>query len=137
MKLSALGFRLFAVALLGAASRTAFAQAESRELRAESRSQAQSREPRAQSPLDVRFGVTRSHDTVTVGQPFTIQVRVRAPLGSTIHFPDNPDTAGAIQARDPRVVMTTDSVQSLDQTATYRVAAWDVPAAFFTRTVTE
>jgi hypothetical protein len=76
--------------------------------------------------LDLKYGVTVSADTVTVGQPFEIRVRIRAPLGSTIRFPENPDTAGPIQSRDPRTIATTDSVQFLDQIATYRVAAWDV-----------
>lgn len=74
----------------------------------------------------VRYGVTKSRDTVTVGEPFEIRVRIRAPADAEIRFPDNPDTSGAVQARDPRTIETTDSVQTLDQTAIYRVAAWDV-----------
>ena len=74
----------------------------------------------------VRAGVTTSKDTVTVGEAFEIRVRVRAPVGAAIKFPDNPDTSGTVQARDPRTIVTTDSVQSLDQTASYHVAAWDV-----------
>jgi len=81
----------------------------------------------AQTPdRAVRAGVTTSKDTVTVGEAFEIRVRVRAPVGAAIKFPDNPDTAGTVQARDPRTIVTTDSVQSLDQTASYHVAAWDV-----------
>jgi hypothetical protein len=76
--------------------------------------------------LQVSYGVTKSRDTVTVGEPFVVRVRVRAPAGATIRFPDNPDTAGTVQARDPRVIVTSDSVQSLDQMASYHVAAWDV-----------
>ncbi len=74
----------------------------------------------------VRFGVTVSKDTVTVGEPFAVRVRVRAPAAARIRFPENPDTAGQVQARDPRVIQTTDSVQWLDQIATYHVAAWDI-----------
>lgn len=74
----------------------------------------------------VQYGVTLSRDTVTIGEPFEVRVRVRAPAGAGIRFPDNPDTTGMVHARDPRVVTTTDSVQALDQTAVYRVAAWDV-----------
>jgi len=81
----------------------------------------------AQTPdRAVRTGVTKSKDTVTVGEAFEIRVRVRAPAGAAIKFPDNPDTSGTVQARDPRTIVTTDSVQSLDQTASYHVAAWDV-----------
>jgi len=74
----------------------------------------------------VSYGVTKSRDTVTIGEPFEIRVRVRAPVGAEIRFPGNPDTAGTVQARDPRVIVTTDSVQWRDQTATYYVAAWDI-----------
>ncbi len=80
----------------------------------------------AQATPAVRAGVTISRDTVTIGEPFEVRVRVRAPVGSEIRFPDNPDTTGTVQARDPRTIVTTDSVQSLDQTATYHLAAWDV-----------
>lgn len=78
------------------------------------------------APPSVRYGVTKSKDSVTVGEPFEIRVRVRAPVDATIRFPENPDTAGTVQARDPRTIETVDSVQSLDLTARYHVAAWDV-----------
>ena len=74
----------------------------------------------------VQAGISLSSDTVTIGEPFEIRVRIRAPIGATIRFPDNPDTTGAVQARDPRVVQTSESVQWLDQTASYHVAAWNV-----------
>ena len=74
----------------------------------------------------ISAGVTMSKDTVTVGEPFEVRVRVRAPSDAQISFPDNPDTSGTVQARDPRVVITTDSVDFIDQTAIYRLAAWDV-----------
>ena len=74
----------------------------------------------------VRYGVTKSKDTVTVGEPFEIRVRVRAPADAEIRFPDNPDTAGTVQGRDPRTIEVSDTVQSLDLTAVYHVAAWDV-----------
>lgn len=82
----------------------------------------------AQPQARVQAGVSISKDTVTVGEPFEVRIRVRAPADARIMFPDNPDTSGAVQARDPRVIVTSDSVQSLDQTATYRLAAWDIGA---------
>jgi hypothetical protein len=78
---------------------------------------------RAQS---VQYGVTKSADSVTVGEPFEIRVRVRAPADASIRFPENPDTAGTVQARDPRTIEITDSVQARDESARYHVAAWDV-----------
>lgn len=74
----------------------------------------------------IRYGVTQSKDTVTVGEPFEVRVRIRAPADARITFPDNPDTSGTVQARDPRTIETADSVQALDETAIYRFAAWDV-----------
>lgn len=74
----------------------------------------------------VSAGVSLSRDTVTIGEPFELRVRVRAPAGARIGFPENPDSTGTVQARDPRTVITTDSVDAVDQTATYRLAAWDV-----------
>jgi hypothetical protein len=73
-----------------------------------------------------QFGVRASKDTVTVGERFEIRVRVRVPPDASIRFPESPDTTGAVQARDPRSIVTTDSVRFLDETATYHVAAWDV-----------
>ena len=80
----------------------------------------------AQATQRVQAGVTISRDTVTVGEPFEVRVRVKAPAGATIRFPENPDTSATVQARDPRSIITNDSVQSVDQTATYRLAAWDI-----------
>ena len=74
----------------------------------------------------VRYGVTKSKDTVTVGEPFEVRVRVRAPADADIRFPENPDTSGTVQGRDPRTIQVVDSIQTLDMIATYRVAAWDV-----------
>jgi Domain of unknown function (DUF4381) len=74
----------------------------------------------------VRYGVTKSKDTVTVGEAFELRVRVRAPADAEVRFPENPDTAGTVQGRDPRTIMVADTVQSLDLTAIYHVAAWDI-----------
>ena len=80
----------------------------------------------AQQTPSVRYGVTKSKDTVTVGEPFQIRVRVRAPADADVRFPENPDTAGTVQGRDPRTIEVVDTVQTLDLVAIYRVAAWDV-----------
>jgi hypothetical protein len=79
----------------------------------------------AQAP-SVRYGITKSKDTVTVGEPFEIRVRVRAPADAEVRFPENPDTAGTVQGRDPRTIAVADTIQSLDLTAIYHVAAWDI-----------
>ncbi len=74
----------------------------------------------------IQYGLTRSKDTVTVGEAFEVRLRVRAPIGSRIRFPENPDSAGTVQALDPRTIVITDSVNAVDQTAIYRLAAWDI-----------
>jgi hypothetical protein len=74
----------------------------------------------------VSYGVRASTDTVRIGDPFTISIRVRAPAGATIEFPDGPDSTSAVQLIDPRSVRTTADTGALDQTATYRLAAWDI-----------
>ena len=84
--------------------------------------------PAAQPPAGVQVGVTISPDTVTVGDPFVVRVRVRAPLGAAIRFPAAPDSGGPVEALDPRVVRTADSTAAVDQTALYRLVAWDVGA---------
>ena len=74
----------------------------------------------------VRIGVEIVPDTVTIGEPFAVSVRVRAPIGATIGFPDGPDTTHVVQAIDPPVVSTSGDTAAVDRTARYRVAAWDV-----------
>ena len=65
-------------------------------------------------------------ETVTVGQPFEVRIRVRAPKFATIHFPAVPDTADAIEAVDPRAMEDAGDAELIDRTAVYRLVAWDV-----------
>lgn len=74
----------------------------------------------------VRVGVTTQPDTVTVGDPLVIRVRVAAPAGATIAFPAGPDSGAAVAAVASRAVTTNETPGLLDQTATYRVVAWDI-----------
>lgn len=83
--------------------------------------------PAQQPPADrVQIGTTTSADTVTVGDPFRIAVRVRAPIGSRIEFPAGPDSTATVQLLDPMTPEDRSDPGAVDQTATYRVAAWDV-----------
>lgn len=71
-------------------------------------------------------GVTVTPDTVRIGDPFVVSIRVRAPLGATLEFPAAPDSGGAVEPLDPvQITITADSA-AVDQTATYRLAAWRV-----------
>ena len=65
-------------------------------------------------------------DTVRVGDPFVVRVRVRAPKNATIRFPAVPDSGDAIEALDPRSIEEGDDPTVLDRTAVYRLVAWDV-----------
>lgn len=80
----------------------------------------------AQAPA--RLDVAVRPETVTVGEPFTVTVHVRAASGATIVFPAAPDTAGWVQPLDPRGVASESAGDSVDRTATYRLAAWNVGA---------
>lgn len=64
-------------------------------------------------------------DTVAVGQPFTVRLRVRAVPGATIRFPAVPDSAGGIEAVDPRAIEDHSTSALLDRTAVYRLVAWE------------
>ena len=70
----------------------------------------------AQGTLDgVRFGVTVQPESVTVGDPFVVRVRVTAPAGATIAFPAGPDSAAAVAAIASRTVTPTARPGSTDQ----------------------
>ena len=70
-------------------------------------------------------------DTVTIGQPITVLIRIQAPAGATIEFPAGPDSGATVELLDPRAVsaFSGDSAANpnvVDQVARYRMAAWDV-----------
>jgi hypothetical protein len=73
-------------------------------------------------------GVTVTPDTVRIGDPFTVSVRVRAPSGAAIEFPPAPDSGGPVEPLDPVQIVTAADSAAIDQTATYRLAAWRVGA---------
>jgi hypothetical protein len=77
-------------------------------------------------PSAVRLGVRLQPDTVTVGDRFTLFVRIRVPVGATIAFPAGPDS-GAVELVT-NAAFTEPRIDSLwkEQTAGYRLAAWDV-----------
>ncbi len=70
--------------------------------------------------------VTVAPEQVSIGQPFVVRVRVRAPRLATVAFPAVPDSVDAIEALDPRFVEDSTTESVLDRTAVYRFAAWDV-----------
>ena len=85
----------------------------------------------AQPPAQPQVAVSVRPDTVTIGQPITVLIRIQAPAGSTIEFPVGPDSGAVVELLDPRVVSAFggDSVANpnvVDQVARYRMAAWNV-----------
>ncbi len=79
---------------------------------------------RAQAPAHLEVAIRP--ETVTVGQPFRLVLHVRAAAGRAVSFPDGPDSASWVQALDPRALAGAQVADSVDRTATYRLAAWNV-----------
>lgn len=74
----------------------------------------------------VQRGIAVQPETVTVGDPFRVIVRIRTAAGASLEFPNAPDSTGAVQALDPVVVTPNLDSMFTEQTAVYRMAAWDV-----------
>jgi hypothetical protein len=73
----------------------------------------------------VQMGYSVVPETVTVGDPFRVTVRIRAPLGASVTFPAEPDSGAAVEALDSRQERQTPDSLALDVIATWRLAAWD------------
>ena len=71
-------------------------------------------------------GVVVQPDSVTVGDPFRVVIRVRAPRGTVLEFPQGPDSSYGVEALDRLAVALGADTLAVEQTATYRLAAWDV-----------
>lgn len=76
------------------------------------------------SPLEAGARITP--DTVRIGEPFLVTLRIRAPKGAAVSFPAGPDSGGPAEALDPRGLSATSDSTSSEFTATYRLAAWDM-----------
>lgn len=64
-------------------------------------------------------------DSVGVGEPVTVELRVRAPIGSEVRFPVLPDSSEVVESLDPRAIRDASTASILDRTAVYRLIAWD------------
>ena len=79
------------------------------------------------SELPVQMGYRVSPDTVLIGQPFNLFIKVLAPQGVRFEFPLGPDTTTQngvrpIELRGEKVV----SVLGDTAVALYRLVAWDI-----------
>ena len=81
----------------------------------------------AAADLPVKMGFTISPDTVLIGQPFNLLVKVHAPRGVRFEFPAGPDTTVENGVR-PIELRGTRAVTMIGDTAValYRLVAWDV-----------
>jgi hypothetical protein len=70
--------------------------------------------------------VTVSPDSVTIGERFTVRIRVRAPKVATIRFPEVPGSAEGVDPVDPRALEEGPTGEVLDRTAAYTFVAWEV-----------
>lgn len=96
-----------------------------------------------QAPTDpVRAPVVSarvSPEAPAIGEPITVELRVRAPAGTLVRFPVLPDTGTRIEPLDPRALRDASTAEFVDRTAIYRLIAWDtgtVDVAFSDVTLT-
>lgn len=84
-------------------------------------------EARAQAPA-TQVSARVSPESPAIGEPITVELRVRAPAGSVVRFPDLPDSNDVVEALDPRAMREASTAEWLDRTAVYRLIAWDTGA---------
>ncbi|MGH7649098.1 MAG: hypothetical protein ACREND_13360 [Gemmatimonadaceae bacterium] len=73
----------------------------------------------------VEMGIAVEPAVVTVGQPFMLTLKVRAPLGADIGLPVGPDSGQSVEAVDPRQITTASDTGFVERTGSYRLVAWD------------
>lgn len=105
-------------------------------LGASNRGVAQSAGATAPLAARVQAGVRVSADTVRVGDPFTVTVRVRVPAAARIEWPELRDSTAVIAPRAPMVRRAaandsgaaTRNADTREELVTFVVAAWDTGA---------
>lgn len=73
----------------------------------------------------VEMGIAVAPAVVTVGEPFLLTLRVRAPLGADIGLPVGPDSGQSVEAVDPLRITTASDTGFIERTGSYRLVAWD------------
>lgn len=79
------------------------------------------------APIPIQMGYRVSPDTVIIGQPFNLFVKIAAPMGVRFEFPSGPDTAmqngvRPIELRGEKLV----SMLGDTAVALYHLVAWDI-----------
>ena len=74
----------------------------------------------------VRATYTIEPETVRVGDPAVLRVRVIAPAGTRVIFPPAVDSTSAVEPLDPVSVHQDTRDSLLESTATYRFLAWEL-----------
>jgi hypothetical protein len=77
------------------------------------------------STQPVQLGIAVRPETVTVGTRFIVAARLRVPDGATIAWPTAPDTSETVEIVSSRMVDTTSDSLAVEETARWRLAAWD------------
>jgi hypothetical protein len=81
----------------------------------------------AQPTLKASVRVELTPDTVTIGEPFLLTLRVAAPPGARVLYPKGPGADSRVRLLDPVQLSPADSGTGV-RAAIYRMAAWDVRA---------
>jgi hypothetical protein len=68
-------------------------------------------------------------DRPAIGEPITVELRVRVPAGAEVRFPSLPDSLQRLEALDPREVRDASTASFVDRTAIYRLIAFDTGQA--------
>jgi hypothetical protein len=80
----------------------------------------------AARPANVRAAYTIEPETVRVGDPATLRVRLTAPAGARIVWPGAVDSTSGVEPLDPVSVREETKNGVLESVATYRLLAWEV-----------
>lgn len=68
-------------------------------------------------------------DRPAIGEPITVELRVRMPAGAEVRFPSLPDSLQRLEPLDPREVRDASTANMIDRTAIYRLIAFDTGTA--------
>jgi hypothetical protein len=64
-----------------------------------------------------------------IGEPITVELRLRIPAGADVRFPALPDSLQRLEPLDPREVRDASTASFIDRTAIYRLIAFDTGTA--------